>query len=470
MPYSVQGPGSSIRYELASRLGHLPTATNPQIQERIARYRKPEDSFDPALIKERVVPADALEQSRTPAIRYVVAVDGSGHEYEEAFDRYPSTRVLYMQIAGVFINLNVMLDQSDRFVDPARIADAMEASVVSGFLPGSYLEHEVYKDPTEAFRAELFDLFSLTKVQQRTLLQLLLEVQKHGEPEDRSAAAKGEVLLSKCPNRDCALNKPGRGFYGIPVPAQQAALCPECRRTLWPTDILRIYEAFKPDAPNKEALGRCHQVIEHLILLGVALSFEQLSPRLLPQTAFLYDGDLAIFGEPAPLHTGLLGAWQALWTRCLSRGHQPPVVLGVAKGGYPVEHLHGIRRFIPSRHLMRLDDFYMRERLRVSSLTETYFGRKFFYHAGDGQLLVLTVPPVDGEAYSKKDKNDLSELHRFPTLARTFEVLDRLGSRLYDDALIPVSLAHNWAAYPLANAERVLRVLTEQAIKRKVND
>src|SRR5690606_29954929 len=131
-------------------------------------------------------------------------------------------RVLYMQIAGVFINLNVMLDQSDRFVDPARIADAMEASVVSGFLPGSYLEHEVYKDPTEAFRAELFDLFSLTKVQQRTLLQLLLEVQKHGEPEDRSAAAKGEVLLSKCPNRDCALNKPGRGFYGIPVHAQQA--------------------------------------------------------------------------------------------------------------------------------------------------------------------------------------------------------------------------------------------------------
>ncbi len=470
MPYIAQGPGSSIRYELASRLGHLPTTTNPQIRERLARYRKPEDSFDPALIAERVVPVDALEQSPTPRIRYVVAVDGSGHEYEEAFDRYPSTRVLYMQIAGVFIDLNDMLDQSDRFVDPARLADAMEASVVSGFLPGSYLEHEVYQDPTEAFRAELFYLFSSTEVQQRTLLQLLLEVQKHGQPADREAAARGEILLSKCPNRDCVLNRPNRGFGGIPVPAQEATFCPECSKSLWPTDILRIYEAFKPDAPNKEALGRCHQVIEHLILLGVALSFEQLSPRLLPQTAFLYDGDLAIFGEPAPLHTGLLGTWQALWSRCLSRGHQPPVVVGVAKRGYPVEHLRGIRRFIPRRHLMRLDDFYMRELLRVSSLTETYFGRKFFYHAADGQLLVLTVPPVNGEAYSKKDKNDLSELHRFPTLARTFEVCDRLGSRLYDDALIPVALAHNWAAYPLANAERVLRVLTEQTIKGKGNN
>lgn len=201
--------------------------------------------------------------------------------------------------------------------------------------------------------------------------------------------------------------------------------------------------------------------------MGVALSFEQLSPKLLTQTAFLYDGDLAIFGEPARLHTGLLKAWQALWARCIGRKQQPPVVVGVAKGGYPVEHLRGIGRFIPRRHLMRLDDFYMRDRLRVSSLTETYFGRKFFYHAADGQLLVLTVPPADGEAYAKRGERDLSEVRRFPTLARTLEALDRLGSRLYDNALIPVALAHNYAAYPLDNAERVLRVLTEQTITRK---
>ena len=67
---------------------------------------------------------------------------------------------------------------------------------------------------------------------------------------------------------------------------------------------------------------------------------------------------------------------------------------------------------------------------------------------------------------SKDEDQDLSEVDRFPTLVRTFDVLDRLGSRLFDDALIPVSLAHNWAAYPLANAERVLRVLTEASLKK----
>jgi hypothetical protein len=86
---------------------------------------------------------------------------------------------------------------------------------------------------------------------------------------------------------------------------------------------------------------------------------------------------------------------------------------------------------------MRLDDYYMRERLRVRSLSDTYFGRKFFYHAADGQLLTLTVPPADGNAYAKPNTkrtnagDDLSGLARFPTLARTFDALDRLGSRLF---------------------------------------
>jgi len=475
MPYKSRSASGAVRYELASRLGHLPTSTNPYIRERLQRYRQPEATFDPAVIQERITAADDLGQPKTPAIRYVVAVDGSGHEDEEAFDYYPSTRVLYMQIAGVFIDLQLMLDQPGRFVDPARIADATESSVVSAFLPGSFLEHQDYKDPVEAFRAELFDLFASTLIQQRSLLDLLLDIQKQGRKDDQAAALSGKLWLSKCPNETCEYSDFNR-CPGIPVPLRETTRCPQCNCTLWSTDSLRLYEAFQPDASNGEVLGRAHQLIEHLVLYGVAVGFEQLSPRLLSQTAFLFDGDLAVFGQAARLHRGLLGAWQALASRYSARSQQPPVLLGVAKTGYPVEHLHGIRRFLPSRHLMRLDDYYMRERLRVRSLSDTYFGRKFYYHAADGQLLVLTVPPAEGDAYAKSANQpnaadqggpgDLSDLARFPTLARTFDTLDRLGCRLFDDALIPASLAHNWAAYPLANAERVLRILTEDSLGR----
>ncbi|MGC4749023.1 hypothetical protein ACLQ28_25675 [Micromonospora sp. DT201] len=469
MPYNFSGPRGVVRYEVAARFGHLPTSSNKTILERLSKYRRPEDGFDPSMIEERVVSAETLKRYGGPEVRYVVCVDGSGYETQEAFNRFPSTRALYMQVAGVFIDLHKMLDQNDEWVDPARIADATQASVVSGFLPSSFLEHEFYDDPVEAFRAELFYLFASTKVQKRSLLDVLLEAAKYIRLEGASAAAsRGQLLLTKCPNAECKLSNASGKRNAFPISFDQPANCPSCGCTVWSTDALRIWEAFKPDASNGEVLGRTHQVIEHLVLLGVALGLEDASPRVLQRTAFICDGDLAIFGQAARYHAGLLGAWQALWTRAASRGHEPPVVVGVAKSGYPVEHLRGIHRFIPRRSLMRLDDKYMTTRLRIVSLTETYFGRKLFYHASDDQLLVITVPPNTGAAYGAPGADeDLSAVGRFSTLARALDLLDELGSRLYDDALIPVSLAHHWAAYPLVNTEHVLRLLTDQVLRRK---
>ncbi|UFN96785.1 hypothetical protein [Micromonospora aurantiaca] len=474
MPYSSVGPRGNVRYEMASKMGYLPTATNATIRERLALYKRPETQFDATQIERLVSDATNLDQPTSPKTRYIVAVDGSGHEIQEAFDRYPSTRVLYMQVAGVFINLQHLLDQPGHFVDPARIADAIESSVVSGFLPGSYLEHEEYTDPQVAFRAELFELFARTEVQHRTLLELLHLISRHGQEEQSIAAEQGYQIVTKCPDKDCDLHDPKAARPGIKVPWNQPGFCPKCKNPLWATDALRIWEAFQPDASNGEALGRTHQLIEHLVLLGVALSFEELSPKMLQHTAFICDGDLAVFGQAARFQRCLRGAWQALNMRARVRGHQPPIVFGVAKSGYPVEHLHGIRRFIKRRQFMRLDHEYMTGRLRISSLDETYFGRKLYYHADDGQLLCITILPDTDVAYDTKREapnpkdatppEDLSLASRFVTLRRTLEALDLLGTRLYDDALIPVSLAHHWAAYPLANAERVLRVLTEQSL------
>jgi hypothetical protein len=458
-------------------MGHLPTATNERIRERLARYSKPDAQLDFGRIEKLTGCADDLDQATDPRIRYVVAVDGSNHEYEEAFDRYPSTRVLYLQIAGVFIDLQQMQEQAGPFVSPSRIAEAIEASVVSGFLPGSFLEHQDFADPVEAFRAELFDLFATTEVQSGTLLDLICEVQRYGPAEDASAAQQKRVLLPKCPNSECDLNESKAArranlTVSLKIPEQ----CPSCSCTLWSTDTFRVFEDFRPDASNGEVLGRVRDIVEHLVLLGVALDLERRYPWLLPETAFLYDGDMAVFGNSARMFRGLLGSWQALWQRSRRRGHQPPVLLGIAKSGYPVEHFKGIQRAaeaaerplpVPRRSYMRIDDLYMKEVLRVQSLSETYYGRKFFYHAADGQHLVITVPPAEGLAYAKQVEEGADDPARFPTLRRTFEVLDRMGTHLYDDAVIPVSLAHNWAAYPLSNADKVLRVLTEQTLSRK---
>jgi hypothetical protein len=90
---------------------------------------------------------------------------------------------------------------------------------------------------------------------------------------------------------------------------------------------------------------------------------------------------------------------------------------------------------------------------------DTYYGRHFFYRAITGQMYTITVPPlgsVGAEAHGNFDPAD------YPTLRATCQILDRIGTRLYQDATIPVALAHKYVAYPLVTAGRVLKLHAEE--------
>jgi hypothetical protein len=235
---------------------------------------------------------------------------------------------------------------------------------------------------------------------------------------------------------------------------------------VWPTDVLRLHEAFNPEGSNLEVLGRAMLAIEHLVLVGVALTILDDAPQILPECAFIADGSLAQFGEVAPLRLGLLGTWRLIGHELAERGLGLPVVLGIEKTGFAADHLRALRdRFSPCT-LMRLTDEYLAERLKARSWKETYYGRKFFYVSETGQAIVFTVPPfgADFSPYPSDPAVDRSDPVYYPTLRRTLCLLDEIGTQLYDNALIPIALAHSFAAYPLTTSTQVLRLLTEQAL------
>lgn len=207
--------------------------------------------------------------------------------------------------------------------------------------------------------------------------------------------------------------------------------------------------------------------IEHLVLIGVTLAILDDAPQILEKCAFITDGSLALFGEVAPLRLGLLGGWRFIASELQGRGIAPPVVLGIEKTGYAADHLRALRDRIPPGALMRLPDEYLETYLRASSWKETYYGRKFFYVSETGQALVITVPPLGAgfSPYPSDTSTDRSDPAFYPTLKRTLLLLDKIGTRLYDNALIPVALAHSFAAYPLTTSTQVLRLLTEQTLR-----
>jgi len=78
--------------------------------------------------------------------------------------------------------------------------------------------------------------------------------------------------------------------------------------------------------------------------------------------------------------------------------------------------------------------------------SETYWGRKFVYRALDGEWLCSRWfrPRVRRTMITEGNL-----IRRLPSLPAILDVINRTGSSMYRDGLIPVALAHAKAAYPI---------------------
>lgn len=445
-------------YERASALGHVPTIQHPLVQSGLARYRMPQTrTRDTGAINERLIDPQTLDQ---PAgeIQHAVATDGSWQEVE-VDPAFPSTRVLFMQMGAVIVDLHKLTTRTGPFANPGAILDAQNASVMASMLPSSNLIHaDGVTPPQVAFREEVDQMFRSNQVEGRSLLDVLMAVEAQRTPRP---VPVGYVELTKCPNKSVC----NQDLRGIPV-GSTGATCPGCGIALLPTDALRVWEAFNEHGSNVEACGRVMSLAERLISLALLDRIADLRPSMLQKMVYITDGPLALMGEVAPIKRPLLRHLQVVAERLRGQGLGLPVIVGAEKGGQFAEHGQAIREHVPEGLLMVLDDEYTQTYITFNGSPhgrDTYYGRHFFYRAITGQMYTITVPPlgsVGAEAHGDFDPAD------YPTLRATCQILDRIGTRLYQDATIPVALAHKYVAYPLVTAGRVLKLHAEEHLDR----
>src|SRR5581483_1963046 len=147
MPYA-----NGERHERAHPLGHVPTIQNELVARRMARYRIPSRQNGTNEHKQRVSQllhhADTLPGADR-GIQWLMAVDGS-HQEEEVDPRFPSTRLMFSQVAAVLIDLHKLKQRRHGFPAPAAIADAQHHGVFATFLPSSNLGNDDEVDPVAA--------------------------------------------------------------------------------------------------------------------------------------------------------------------------------------------------------------------------------------------------------------------------------------------------------------------------------
>lgn len=447
MPY--RRPSGNL--ERARSIGHVPIVENPVIQDRLRSYRIFTEEAGAGLDAGLLAPASSLP-GPVDEVAWVMAFDGSPQEVA-AREKYPSTRVGYIQVAGVLVHLKEMLSQEQaHLVDPQVIKETTQESLHSMVLPGSNVCRKDMPTVADSWRAEVFEIFRDYSVEQLPLLDVYMALVSRSSQKSTSGVSVTKCATAGCDAKD--LDVPRAGMK-----------CPKCQIAIFPTDALRIHEEVSEHHSNQTALGRLMGVLEHITMAAYLNFLWQRKPEVLRSVAFVVDGPLAMFGPPAWLHSALSNYINEVVADLGARSLAGPVIVGLEKTGQFAEHANAIRDRIPDGTLMLLPDDYIFARILASRPAsnsafgrDTYYGQKFFYKTAKGQMLTLSVPKPSGAP------NGPHLPRHYPCLASTLALLDRIGTSLYEDAVIPVALAHSFASIPLRTGSKVLTLLSRELL------
>lgn len=448
MPYRTRAG----KLEMARSTGHSAIVESELVKERLASFRIFTPSEPPDLDASLIVAGDSLAAPGAPA-RWAMSFDGSPQEVAVR-EEYPSTRVGYIQVAGVLVHLEKLLgEQRAHLVDPAVVHEASEEALYCMVLPGSNVCRGDMPSVRESWRAEVFDIFQTYRVEDVPFIDVFRRLIGFSDKQ-----AGDGVLLARCSaSDDC-------GARDITV-SYAGSDCPQCHARLFPTDVLRLHEEILEEHPNATALGRLMTVLEHVTLVGYLDFLSNRQLRVLPSVAFIMDGPLALFGPQAWLHRAILAFIHNLQSTLRQEGLRPPTIVGIEKTGQFAEHGAAIQNRLPRRALMRLSDDYIFQHILVTRPPagstygrDTYYGQKFFYRTSQGQFLTISIPKCE------QGNGHPDDPHQYACLPDTLALLDRIGTSLYTDAVIPVALAHSYASIPLRTGSRVLTLLSRELL------
>ncbi len=457
--------------ELAGKTAHSEFLRNPDIQSFLAACDyliMPSDEEAQAMGDRFSLPPGPTAD--LPG--FVIAVDGSSHE-SSLDDKLPSTKMGYIKIGAVLIDLEKYRTlRNGRYVDPFRVAELQDDNSSLTFsLPSANIRWAGRKNVRDSFRASLDQQFYSTRTRfsdkdASTSLRSTLFQLASLRPGELGTADARRLRIHKCPS--C-----GRGPVEVEdIPDPQA--CPHCDEEVFPTDCLRLWEEVSDYQSNQVAIERLRHVLEQLVPIHYMRHLYRHAPLLLSGIAFFVDGPLALFGTPAWLHRPIMIFLSQINRKLAKHGQLPLTVLGLQKTGQIADHVNLISRFIPNNRLLAIDDDYRyqyilsgREAAGNGFGFETYYGQDFIYKTPSGRCFVFGLP------YAVESKNepgrdflrDKVRLESYPQLARALGLISRLESDLYQNAVVPIALAHRYTAISFQPGGRVLDLLTKHALR-----
>jgi hypothetical protein len=448
--------------ETAGKGGHADFVRNPDVQGFLANcdyLREPSDDEAKDLAS-RFMRAPIGKPPNLP--RYVVASDASKSD-APINDKLPSTQVGFLKVSHVLIDMQKyagLVDPINRFVDPFKVAEMhRSASPVTFTMPGSNIRYRGIDNVKDGFRRALFDQLTV----------------------DRSETQNGQVLARMLVTlNDDVLTLPScPRCHSLPGPTfDRSALirqCSACGAEVYATDFLRLHEGISDFGDNTSAMTRMMNAMEHLMLAGFIIQVFEAQPQALADIAFMLDGPLGLFGEPAKLHPRLQKLIFRVNARLAQMGLQPMLVLGLQKTGGVMDHARLLERFLPDGVLRVIDDEYRNQYITGGESpaanfgNETYYGQDFLFKTERGRIFNFAIPyPFEDKSFGGGGKGfsraKVQLEHYGSLIERACDLIRHFEMDLYDNALVPVALAHRHASISLVPGGKVLDLLVRSGL------
>jgi hypothetical protein len=334
-----------------------------------------------------------------------------------------------------------------------------KADGVAFTLPGSNVRYKNAHDVKSGFRHAVFDQFADQRTNfdphgpYRILDTLLLLGKNHP--------------LVKCPT--CGETLPVAVTF---TAAQLTHVCNACHATMFATDTLRLHEQISDFGDNTSPMTRFMNVAEHLIVATLIRMLADQVPDKLAHMGFIIDGPLAIFGQPAWVHSPLMTLYHNINLRLAERGLDPPVVIGLQKEGQVMEHARAVQPHLPGNSFRPVDDDYREKWITGSQMqadnfgTETYYGQDFIFKTKHGGIFAVGLPyPFAAKVNKKAFSTEKTELRRYGDLVgRAFDLVRHFEFDLYENSVIPVALAHRHASISLVPGGKVLDIVSRAGL------
>lgn len=457
--------------ELANKVGHVALAKNPDVARFLAEcsYLTTPTADRGQAISRHFMAAPIVDSIPLPD--QVIAIDGSTYEASVS-DQTPSTRIGFVQIGAVLVDMaqfNTL--RVGRLVDPFRVADLQRHNVPLAFaVPSANIRWSDKQSVRDSFRAAVdhhlfsaktrFDANDASTSLRTTLFHLLAH--RTGSLATHDVH---RMKLRACPA--C-----GEGPVEI-VDDPQTQTCPFCDADVYAADCLHMWQDVTDFQSNAEPLSHLMLIIEHLLLIHYIRHLGNTSLATLATTVFFMDGPLALFGNTGWLHAPIMHFLAEVNARLARQGFPRLLIVGLQKTGQIVDHIGLIERYVSPGHLLVIDDDYRYRYILVDKEQSyrgfgsgSFYGQDFIYKTPSGRTFCFALPYPFSTKYDPHIPFVMAKtnMQRYTELPRALALIHRFESDLYENAVVPIALAHRYAAISLFPGGKVLDVLTRQVV------